>query len=73
MRRKQPKAPHAWIKIGARVDYHARIGGPVTQAGLVVRAGPELMCGHWSVWLEGKSGSVACDALTPAAEVARGL
>lgn len=54
-----------WLKVGDVVDYHAMIGGPVTQAGMVVRAGPQLLMGHtWVVWLHGKAGCVAVDAVT---------
>lgn len=56
--------PPAWMVEGAIVDYHSIIGGPITQPGMVVRAGPQLMCGHWSVWLKGKAGSVAVEACT---------
>lgn len=27
----------AWMVVGARVDYHARIGGPVTEPNMIVR------------------------------------
>jgi hypothetical protein len=60
------KQPPAWLKPGARVDYHAMVGGPVTLAGAVVRSGPHRICGHWSVWLEGKASCVDIEACTPA-------
>jgi hypothetical protein len=57
---------HAWIKPDAKADYHSIIDGPVTQPNMTVRVEPQIMCGSWVTWLEGKSGCVACDALTPA-------
>lgn len=68
--KRRTKKPPAWLKPGVRVDYHSIIGGPVTLANAVVRDGPCLMCDHWSVWLEGKSGSVAVEAVTRAKESA---
>lgn len=62
------KPPPAWLKPGARVDYHAPIGGPVAMANAVVRLGPYRVCDHWSVWLEGKASGVDVEACTPARE-----
>lgn len=59
----------SWLKIGTLVDYHATIGGPVTTARLEVREGPEIQpSGQWVVWLKGKAGCVACEAVTPHAD-----
>jgi len=66
MRPSRAKKPPAWLKPGARVDYHAIIGGPVTLANAVVRMGPYRICDHWSVWLEGKPGGVCVEAVTRA-------
>lgn len=56
-----------WVRPEVLVDYHSVIGGPVTQGGLVVRAGPVRdAAGQWVCWLTGKSGSVAVEALTAA-------
>lgn len=65
-RTKEVDAPPAWIVEGVAVDYHSIIGGPITQRGLVVRAGPSKMGDHWSVWLVGKAGCVCVEACTPA-------
>ena len=63
-RRRPPK----WLTIGVHVDYHAVIGGPVTQSNLEVRSGPEkLPSGQWVVWLWGKTGCVSVDAVSLAA------
>ena len=73
MSRATPKK-YAWIVVGAIVDYHGVIGGPVTQAGLMVRDAPfeiggrGCRSGGWCAMLNGKTGWVACDALTPARE-----
>lgn len=56
---------NSWVAVGARVDYHSIIGGPITQRDLVVRAGPQWMGGSWVVWLTGKAGCVAVEACTP--------
>lgn len=57
---------HEWIRPGAVVDYHAVIGGPVTDRGRVVASGPErLGGGQWVAWLDGKPGCVAVEALMP--------
>ncbi len=57
-----------WLRPGVTVDYHATVGGPVMERGLMVREGPELLSGHtWVVWLNEKAGAIAADALTPAA------
>lgn len=52
------------FKVGDRVDYHSRIGGPVTSIGHVIRQLGELGA-HPVAWLEGKSGCVSLRALTP--------
>jgi hypothetical protein len=63
----------AWLKVGTRCDYHSTIGGPVTQPGLTVRDEPfpipaprgYRMKPSWCVMLNGKSGWVACESLSP--------
>ena len=58
-----------WIQIGTRVDYHPIIGEPATDFDLVIRAGPQkLPGGQWVVWLEGKAGCVAVEAVSPHVE-----
>ena len=54
---------------GVVVDYHSVIDGPVTQAGLSIESGPRQLGrgGPWVVWLKGKSGCVAIEAITRAA------
>ena len=55
-----------WIQPGVRVNYHSVIGEPATDFDLVIRAGPQkLPSGQWVVWLEGKAGCVAVDAVSP--------
>lgn len=62
-----------WLKVGVAVDYHSVIDGPVTQPGLTVRDAPFAIEGPrgyrgpttWCVMLNGKSGWVACGALSP--------
>ena len=53
-----------WPRIGELVNYHSVIGGEATEFNMEVWAGPQLMCGSWVVWLKGKSGCVAVEALT---------
>jgi hypothetical protein len=50
------------------VDYHAVIGGPITQYSMHVRTGPRQLSdgGAWVVWLDGKAGCVAVEACTEA-------
>ena len=63
----QGKANYEWIQRGVVVDYHARIGGPVTQPARTVRwPAQRLASGQWVCWLSGMSGCVACEAVTPA-------
>lgn len=67
MKRRAPRrarAPAKWIKPGARADYHAVIGGEVTAPSMLITTEPSMMCGSWVVWLEGKAGCVAVEALT---------
>jgi len=53
-------------RVGDIVNYHSVIGKPPTKLGLKVRAGPELLGGHtWVVWLEGHSGCVCVEAVSP--------
>lgn len=58
----EPRKP--WVRVGDVVDFRAVRSGPVTERGLIVREGPELVCGVWVVWLHGKSGCVAVDCCT---------
>lgn len=62
--RRRHVPPPSWLVPGARVDYHAVIGGPVT-AQTVVRTDPwQLGDGTWVVAIVGKAGGVAVAALT---------
>lgn len=66
-RRKWVVMPPTWLVVGARVDYHSIIGGPVTLANVRVRTDPwQLGDGTWVAAIEGKAGGVAVAALTPA-------
>jgi hypothetical protein len=56
------EVPPAWPAVGDRVDYCSVIGGPPVRFNQIVRAGPQLVCGTWCVWLEGKIGCVAVKA-----------
>jgi hypothetical protein len=62
------KRPQPWLVDGAMVDYHAVIGGPITQYSMHVRTGPRQLSdgGAWVVWLDGKAGCVAVEACTEA-------
>lgn len=71
MKRRRKGSP-SWLKPGVKVDYHSIIGGPVTAPSLEVVAGPQELGGPggtWCVWLDGKSGCVSVEAVTPAAGV----
>ena len=71
-RAKKPGKQPTWPKVGDLVDYHSVIGGPVTQAGLIVREPVQLLGGHsWVVWLAGKAGCVFVEALTPSVPLNR--
>lgn len=62
------------FKVGDLVDYHARIGGPVTLANAAIADGPfELPStpGARTWKLKGKAGVVAEESLSPAAEAGR--
>jgi hypothetical protein len=55
---------------GDKVDYHSVIGGPVTKAGLTITSDPLYMpSGDMVVFVDGVSGYVAIEALTPALEL----
>ena len=57
--------PLSGLNVGAVVDYHAVIDGPVTEAGMVVRHKPFKDCGGKPVvLLRGKAGYVSLDAVT---------
>lgn len=53
------------FKAGDVVDYHARIGGPVTSTGHEVESVGFLSSGHEVAWITGKIGHVAIEALSP--------
>ena len=64
----------SWLAVGAQVDYHAVIGREVTQPRMTVTVvqqqpaygrGRNRCQARWVVWLEGKAGYVAAEALTP--------
>lgn len=60
------KRPSFWMpRVGDIVDYHSMIGGEATQKGMKVYAVGDMPSGEPVAWLEGKSGCVAMDALTP--------
>jgi hypothetical protein len=64
-RRTAPASPPAWLVVGAIVDYHGRIGGPITRSGLEVVAKPwQLGDGTWVVKLQGLPGGVSIEAVT---------
>lgn len=50
--------------VGAPVDYHGIIGGPVTKAGCKVTSEPWEMGGTLVVMIDGVRGAVAVDALS---------
>jgi hypothetical protein len=57
------------MKQGDKVDYHSIIGGPVTKPGLVMKSDPfKASSGDMVAFVEGVSGYVSMDALTPAAD-----
>ena len=63
------KRPAHWMpRKGDRVDYHSIIGEPATSMDHVVRTVETSHSGYPVAWLVGKSGCVACDALTPSKE-----
>lgn len=67
-RRRPPAFPGsaAWIRAGELVHYHPVIGEGYDGRIYRVRTNPELLSGHsWVVWLEGKAGCVAIEALSP--------
>lgn len=70
---KPSKAQRAAFKEGDVVDYHSLIGGPVTQAGLRIRAIGTIPSSKEPVfWLEGKAGCVYGEAITPAVSTLTG-
>ena len=53
------------FEIGAMVDYHSEIGGPVTKRNCRIRSGPwKLGSGAWVIKITGVAGGVSLDALT---------
>lgn len=67
VRKKNPNdRPAHWMpRVGDVVDYHSIIGGEITSTGHTVRAVQMSEAGYPVAWITGKSGYVACDALTP--------
>lgn len=58
--------PAHWMpRVGDIVDYHSIIGEKITSTGHKVRAVQMSDAGYPVAWLEGKSGCVHVDALTP--------
>lgn len=65
LRRSRTGQPADWMRLGAPVNYHAVIGGPVVLE-TTITGEPWLLGGHtWVVALAGKSGCVSCGAITP--------
>lgn len=64
----RPPSPQAtcW-RVGDECNYHARIGGPVTTSGHVIRE-IAILSGRTVAWITGKSGCVAIEALSANAE-----
>lgn len=52
------------FQIGDKVNYHSRIGGPVTSTDHEITDIQE-MCGTLCAWITNKAGCVDCDALSP--------
>jgi hypothetical protein len=63
------RPPHWMPRQDDLVYYHSIIGGPVTSGPHLVRLVDTLPHGIPVVWLTGKVGCVACDAVTPAQPV----
>lgn len=62
---KRYPAPPSWAVPGARVHYHAVIGGPPTLLDTTIRSEPwQLGHGEWVVAIVGKAGGVSCQALS---------
>jgi hypothetical protein len=60
----RPPSPQAicW-RIGDVVNYHSRIGGPVTTSGHTIRE-IGVLSGRTVAWITGKVGCVAIEALS---------
>ena len=53
------------LEMGALVDYHSEIGGPVTKTNCKIRSGPwQLGSGQWVIKISGMAGGVSLDALS---------
>lgn len=68
----------AWLKPGALVDYHSTIGGPVTSTDHTVESVEQQPSyagrpGAWVVFISGKRGWVAAEALSPMCECGTGM
>jgi len=59
-----PGLDPATLESGTWVDYHARVGGPVTRRARTVGEPWQLGNGGWVVKIEGGSGGVSLDALS---------
>jgi hypothetical protein len=69
-RRPRITLPPDWLKPGALVDYRSVIGEPATHLAREVLAEPwQLGHGAWVVKIEGVSGGVAVEAVTPCVAV----
>jgi len=53
------------FEMGAIVNYHSEIGGPVTMSDCKIRSGPwQLGSGQWVIKITGIAGGVSLDALS---------
>ena len=66
MTKRKIKQPAPWIVPGAKAHFHPIIGkGHDGKVYTVSPDGPQMLGGHtWVVWLNERSGCVACDALS---------
>lgn len=64
MKNKNERPKHWMPRKGERVNYHSIIGGKITSTHTVESVGTDH-AGQAVAWISGKSGYVACDALTP--------
>lgn len=55
------------LHVGARVNYHAIVGGPITLPNTVITGGPYERGDHRSWRIEGKPGTIDEAALSPVA------
>jgi len=64
MSNKNERPKHWMPRKGDCVDYHSIIGEEITSTHIVESVGTDY-AGQAVAWISGKSGYVACDALTP--------